>query len=241
MQGQGSACGMCSSVYVDDVYSRNFNTAVRPERSCTERSCTALRSTSIFVESCLTVLSSALLTSNDTLVPGIRIPGGYSRQTSSRRRRTGSSASLSREFWSAAPAIQSTAGYKVSNPYLFSRREVVILIPTSAILVKPSVIQKKNSSALASSFRKARNMLRCFLTTFRQQVRYFPKPGKSSKSARARFYKAPDPAEKGLYYHARAGAAHLMGHKSTTRKQRLRTPALLSKADRPRVVRLLKN
>lgn len=79
------------------------------------------------------------------------------------------------------------------------------------------------------------NLLRPFL----QQARALPKAGKTNRAARLRFTKPADPAMKGLFERSRQGGAHLMHHKSATRRNRLRSPALVSRADHKRVESLL--
>lgn len=79
-------------------------------------------------------------------------------------------------------------------------------------------------------------LLRPFFT----QVRNFPKSGKSNRAARLRFTPAESWEEKNLYYRSRAGKAHFNLNKTSNRLKRLGRPALLSKADRRRVEKLLR-
>lgn len=79
------------------------------------------------------------------------------------------------------------------------------------------------------------NLIRPFF----QQVREFPKPGKTHKGAAKRFTRATKYHESGLIYRSRQGASHLNIKKDSARRSRLSRPALVSKADRKRMITLL--
>lgn len=73
---------------------------------------------------------------------------------------------------------------------------------------------------------------------FFQQVRNLPKPGKTNKAAQARFTPATGFHDQGLIYRSRQGASHFNTKKDNSRRTRLKRPALVSKADRSRIVSL---
>lgn len=74
---------------------------------------------------------------------------------------------------------------------------------------------------------------------FFQQVRHLPKPGKTHRGAYARFTPAVKPNESGLIYRSRACAGHLNLKKSNPRRDRLRRPSVVSKADQRHIEQLL--